>query len=210
MNLITLEPPQVEPVTLAEVQQFLRIDPFGSPGTHPDDDMLTSMIQAAREKVEQITRRSWAWRRYRLITDAYPKYESDCCGCWRWDCATRKVYLELPRSPVIAVYSIDYYDDDSELVTVAPTTYRVDAETLPGRVYLDSWPTDRVLRVDYTAGLAARGSPSDDNVTDIPAGVKQAIKFEVQLMYDELAPEKRTQIEGAVTRLLESYIVHTF
>jgi hypothetical protein len=40
--------------------------------------------------------------------------------------------------------------------------------------------------------------------------VKQAILIGVQLGYDELAPEKRTQLEQAQQRLLAGLTVHSF
>lgn len=207
MNVIEVEAPLVEPVTLAEMKHYLRVD------STADDDMISSMIQAAREKVEEITRRSFVQRRLRMVADLVPPriWSMGRCGCWCFDQRLAHTYLELERSPVREVHSISHEDSEGEVTSLDVADYPLVTDTIPARLYITgTWPSDELVRIEYTAGYASTGSPDDYGVTKVPSKVKSAIKYEVQLQYDELAPDKREKLQESVTRMLESLIVHTF
>ena len=55
MRLYRLTPPASSPVTLADVYSHLRLDPAGSPPSHPDDDLLTDLILAATQYLDGYT-----------------------------------------------------------------------------------------------------------------------------------------------------------
>ena len=74
MNVTVIEQPPVEPVTLEEAKAYLRVDDYGSPATNPDDAMIQTMIVAARETVEQVTRRSFIQRRLLMVADLVPTF----------------------------------------------------------------------------------------------------------------------------------------
>ena len=46
--------PSTEPVTLAEARAHLRLDTFGSPPAHPEDDLISLYISAARQFCEDM------------------------------------------------------------------------------------------------------------------------------------------------------------
>lgn len=60
--------PTSEPITLKQAKDFLRVD-----GTD-DDDLITSLVQAAREAVEVFTGRSFCYKGYLMTLDAFPYY----------------------------------------------------------------------------------------------------------------------------------------
>jgi uncharacterized phiE125 gp8 family phage protein len=214
MNLITVVPPSDFPVTLADMYLWLRMDPDGSPATHPDDSMLTTNIGTATAKVEQVTRRALMPQRIRLVQPHWSQKSDDY---WRFSTGLTCGYIELPRPPLIEVHSVTYYSSANVLTTFPSESYYVDQESFVPRIALNegySWPVtfDRndAVRVEYTAGYSGDGSPPVAQAANVPDGLKTAIKIEVQLLYDELTPEKRLALENAQARLLASYRVHTF
>jgi uncharacterized phiE125 gp8 family phage protein len=205
MNLITITAPPVEPVTLPEVYAHLRLDASGSPLTHPDDDLLATLIQAAREDCEAATRRAFVEQTVRLVLASFVNPYGDGAT----------VAIELRRPPFIEVVAVRYYDAANELQTLDPANYVVaDAAVVPVLRPVSSWPThytrEDAVQIEYTVGYAPEGSPPTDYTANIPARIKQAVLIGVQLSYDELAPEKRTQLIEAQTRLLSSLTVHSF
>lgn len=198
MNIIELTAPEAEPITLADCYTHLRLDSEGSPETHPDDAMLTGMIQAAREDAERITQRCFVERRVRQVL-------SDFWGC-----------LDLMRSPYRGGMVVRYYDTDNALQTLASTEYMVIEDTFVPRIMLaptGSWPSiyyrPDAVHLEYTVGYEPEGSPPDAAGlrANIPAAIKDAIKIKVQLLYDELAVDKREALEHLYLALLSNHRV---
>ena len=48
-----ISPPSVEPISLEKARLHLRLDTSGSPPSHPDDSLVTSLITAVRENAEE-------------------------------------------------------------------------------------------------------------------------------------------------------------
>jgi uncharacterized phiE125 gp8 family phage protein len=66
MPAILLTPPAVEPWTVAEAKDFLRVE-------HSDDDtIIAALIAAARGHVEALTRRALLTQSWRFVLDAWP------------------------------------------------------------------------------------------------------------------------------------------
>lgn len=196
MNIIVLDPPAALPVSLEEIYTFLRLDPAGSPPEHPDDAMLLEMIQSATEKVEAATNRALVQRTIRLVLS-----EFDSKG------------IELKRQPFREMVAVSYLNAAAETVELDASAYYVSAYSVAPRVYPSaSWPTpharEDAVMVDYVVGYEP--VDSSDLTGNIPASLKAAVKFEVQLQYDELSPEKRKQIEDTIARLIGQYRVYSF
>ena len=66
--LITVNPADVEPVTLEEAKHHLRVD------HDADDALIQSLITAARETVERFTGRALAAASYRWASEGYAPY----------------------------------------------------------------------------------------------------------------------------------------
>src|ERR1035441_6253395 len=60
--------PSVEPISLAQAKNFLRV--FNT----DDDDLISMLITAAREEVENFTSRSFAIKSYMQALDSFPYY----------------------------------------------------------------------------------------------------------------------------------------
>jgi uncharacterized phiE125 gp8 family phage protein len=208
MNVITLDQPPEEPVTLTDVYATLRLTPYGSPLSHPHDTMLRRMITTARIQAENHTHRTFVYQRLLLVTDRFPT----------------RGWIELLNPPVIEVRSVGYYDADGVLNTVDTDEYTVTDTRVP-RVHFGTafWapnvayhhyffpelnqPLADTVRIEYIAGYDPVGSPPD-YVANVPAPIKDAILVGVQLLYDKLDPRERESMEMQWRKMLEHYVVH--
>lgn len=191
MNLFVLTPPPFLPVTLADVYKSLRLDPEGSPATHPLDAMLERYMATATDQAEKIARRAFIQQRLRLTTAAFPAAGKG---------------LELLRPPLIRVEAVAYYDGNNSLVAVSSGDWYVTDDLVPQLRMVTNYgaPTlyDRpdALRVDYIAGYDPSGSPATTQAAyagNVPANIKDAILLGVQLLYENITPEERAITERA-------------
>lgn len=176
MNAIqVITPPSVYPVTLEQMKLHLRVDDEGSPDTHPDDDLIEAQIGAATEWCEDYLDYAIVEQQLKLFIDYFP--------------STR--YLTLPRSKLISIDLVQYYDTNGDLQTWDSANYSADTASTEGRLLLlptSEWPETQeriqAVQVTYTAGY-----PSDDNSpadyrVNIPKRVVAAIKLLVSDLYE--------------------------
>lgn len=157
--------PASEVVTVAEMKAHLRID------SDDEDTLIGDYITAATDMVDAefgeigkaLITQTWA-----LVLPAFP-------ASGRFD---------LPVSPVQSITSVTYYDGDNAGQTLTASAYRLTA--LPDRARVDlvngySWPAtyDRAdaVTVTYVAGYG-------DASTDIPEGIRQAIRMMAAHFYE--------------------------
>jgi uncharacterized phiE125 gp8 family phage protein len=164
-------PPTVEPLTLDEARQHLRIDALGSPGEHPDDAWLMDTIPTAREWCERYLGRSIAPQTLEYYAAAFPSGG-----------------LVLPAGPVAGIESVTYVDSDGVTQTLDPSLYVVDMLYEPAALYTfagAAWPTTQsatnVVRVRYTAGYDLPGDSPGDR--PLPSSIKSAIKLVLGSLY---------------------------
>jgi uncharacterized phiE125 gp8 family phage protein len=151
-NLDRVVAPTVQPVTLDQVKNHLRI-------THADEDeVLTAFIAAAAAWYERLTQRALTLATYRQTFDTWPvDYRRTFGGT-----------ILLARAPVVSVTSIKFLDQAGVEQTVDPAVYRLDASGIQARVIpVTTWPSHgdkpAAVRVNYTAGVstAAEVDPLD-------------------------------------------------
>jgi uncharacterized phiE125 gp8 family phage protein len=219
MNVTVITPPPFEPVTLADCYRHLRLEPDheGSPSewSHPDDPMLEAHITAAREFVEKMTRRSLVQQRLRLSCVGFPL----CCwsGLWwpRGELFMPPDRIELQRPPVQHVDRVSYFDASNAATEIDPADYYVTDDLVPQLLFATAFAPPVVygrgdaVRVEYTAGYAPEGSPTEPTqeayAANVPEPLKQAILLTVQLLYDNLAPLDREAIERMREALVQPY-----
>lgn len=158
-GLALVTAPTAEPVTLDEVKDWVRQDHAA------DDSLLSGLITAARQLIEQQTGLVFLPATYRLVADQFPSWT-----------------LRLPRYPLRSVSSIQYVDSTGTLQTLDSSLYQTDTDSTPGLVepvYGEVWPTARyqarAVRVTFEAGYSL--------AADIPGPLKQAVKLLVALGY---------------------------
>jgi len=161
MTLRIITPPAVEPVTVAEVTTWARIDNQAS------DSILSMLITAARRLAERRTGRALITQTWEQVLDAFP---IDA--------------LRLGMMPIQSVTSLQYYDSSYALQTVDSQNYVLDANTQPGWLLLAlnaAWPTAgdvaNSVIARFVAGYGASGS-------DVPSDIRMWISSQVAAAYD--------------------------
>lgn len=169
--------PSVEPVTVTEAKDRLRID------TDDEDTEIGKMIVAARRWAENYLGFALVQRQLRLYLDAFPVSD----------------VIELPRSNLVTIDSVQYYDTDGIVQTWDADNYTADTVSFEGRLlraYEVDWPSIRPQRqavmITYTAGYPDDGSPPD-YAANIPQDIKDAIVLRVGDAYE--ARENKQKIE---------------
>lgn len=147
--------PIAEPVTLADVKTYLRID-----GT-TEDALITELIGSARGWVERTTGRSLTTQTWLLSFDAWPE--------------GRIIYL--PRPPLQAVNTIKVYDDQGNATTLSSDSYLTDInEDSPRIIFKTNGSRPKPgqvangIEIEFMAGYG-------DLSTDVPAPLAQAVKL---------------------------------
>ena len=167
-------PPAVEPLTLPEAKEYLRV-------SHDDeDDLISDTIAAARELIETVTRRQLMTATLELTLDAFPR--PDRCDPTTYGGGLMNSYADaygggptvwgqgqaivIPRPPLQSVTSITYVDQGGATQTLASNAYQVDAKNEPGRIlpaFNAYWPLTRnqinAVTVTYVAGWTSQTLP---------------------------------------------------
>jgi uncharacterized phiE125 gp8 family phage protein len=159
MSLIVVTPPATEPLTLTEARAHLRVD------YTDEDDLISSLIAAARDYCQVRTNRQFITATYKLSMDQFPFGE-----------CIEQYDILIPRPPLVSISSITYLDFGGVTQTVPTNIYRVDTNREPGRASLEfsqSWPGARQLsnsiNVQFVAGYGAAST--------VPEGIKVAMKL---------------------------------
>ncbi len=188
MTLRLITAPAAEPLTLADAKLHLRVEHSA------DDDLITALIQAAREGAEHLTGRALITQTWERVLDAFPAAE-----------------IELGRAPVLAITSVKYIDPNGDEQTMDAADYSLDATTPSGWVLpsetLAAWPTTldtaNAVVVRFTCGYGAAAS-------DVPAGIRAWMKLRVGTLY-KLREEIQAGVSvsdlpgGYAERLLDPY-----
>lgn len=177
MPLVLIEAPKAEPVLLAEVKQFMRVDDTA------DDGVIQSLVAAAVQHLDG--RDGWLGRAF------MPQTWELRLGCFPggddampWLSWSRQVCIEVPLSPLASVTSIKYLDATTGTeTTLATSEYTVITGDEPGRIepaYGKVWPSARdvseAVKVRFVAGYAKPG--------DIPKPLTLGIKALVAHWYE--------------------------
>ena len=189
LRLVTSQPPPVEPLSLAETKAHLRLE------LSDDDDLVTALIQSAREACERFTGRALVERQLTLFLDAWPTAEEAYGEGWTEGAlvTTGRRWIALPRPPLRAVEAVTVYDEVDVGTSWAAANYYVDTASEPGRLVARSGvalpsPT-RVangIEIRYRAGYAPddSGSPSDYR-SNIPQALRDGMKRLIAQLYEE-------------------------
>jgi len=174
--------PAGEPVTLAEVKAWLKID--GS----DDDALLVSLIAAGRESAEKYLRRALITQTWKLTVDLpYSNWGRNLPeGTYDLPvnalCGDLPQEIDLPYPPLQSISSVVTYDTNNASSTYDSANYF--ADTASGRMVLNDtavWPSNlrqrAALVITYIAGYG--------DASAIPESIKSAIKMHIQRMYDE-------------------------
>lgn len=162
MSITTIIPPASEPVSLAEAKLYLRID-----HAH-EDELIETLIGAAREAVEAATGRALITRTVRESLDIWARE------------AAQGALLGL--GPVAEVVAVRLLSDTGSQSVLAPDRYRLDGwRDRPRLVFASGVPaTLRQLggvEIEYVCGFA-------DEAADLPVALRLATLQIVASLYE--------------------------
>lgn len=161
MPSILLAGPPVEPITLAEAKQFLRVE------HDDDDDIITALIAGSRIHAETQTRRALITQSWRLTRDLWP-----ASGC-----------VTLLPVPVQALDAVRVYRSDGSTLALDLAGFTLDKSAAPARLLFANGVPPAPERpaagieIDITAGYG-------DAATDVPEPLRQAIRLLVAHWYE--------------------------
>ena len=160
--------PAIEPITLADAKQHLRME------VSDDDALITLLIAAARQYAEQLTRTSFITQQWSLVLDAFPGPSlMGVPAGLPWSLPGHAILLE--HGPVQSIDSITYVDMSSTVQTMPSTNYIADMTGLLAWVSF-SRCKNSPTRVAPTSAppsvstLAATARPTATRKPSSPAG----------------------------------------
>ncbi len=184
-----LIPPVLEPISLSEAKQHLRVD-------FADDDALIEslIIPAAREMLESDTQRSLLTQTKQLVLDEL--------GC-----------IEIFDATVQSISSVTYLDTDNARQTLAAEQYELYKKhetSLIVPAYNITWPASisrhGAVTVDYVAGY--------QSLDLVPVQLKQAMLLLIADFYenrqDMLIGLNATHNAFGYERLIKPFISYGF
>ncbi len=158
--------PVIEPVTLEEVKDHLLIDET----TAAADNQLMRMIKAARQQIEDWTRRAILTQTWDYCLQAWPGGK----------------FIAIPHGNLQSVSSVKWKDEDATETTLTETTdYLVEQNgTMCGRIvlpYATGWPSgvlypSNPITIRYVCGWSTPEL--------VPETIKAAILMTVADMYE--------------------------
>lgn len=177
-------PPAVEPVTAAELQNYLKTDST----LLPDVEAL-DLITQARQYIEQITGIAFITQGWKYFLDNWPVSSEAWWNGMRQGARTElygnnNATIYLPTYPLQSLDAILTYDSAGAATAVSVgTTFDVDRAQKPGRFRLRSgasWPVAtrslNAIEIQYTAGFGDTGA-------DVPAILKRGILAMAAALY---------------------------
>jgi uncharacterized phiE125 gp8 family phage protein len=161
MPSILLSGPAVEPVTLAQAKQFIRVE------HDDDDDVITALIAGSRIHVETQTRRALITQSWRLVRDVWPEL-----GC-----------VPVLPVPLRTLDAARVYKTDGTTLPIDLAAFIVDKAAAPARLSFTrgalALPGRPVagIEIDVTCGYG-------DAPETIPQALRQAIRLLVAHWYE--------------------------
>lgn len=176
MALVTLVEPAQEPVLLADMRNYLRLDD----GDTDDDPLISGLISAARRWVEEYLQRRIVYQTLRLYLDFFPGYvdmrlagekvSSPFVSGSNAVLVGIRYAIALPLPPARAVVAFQFQDQNGGSQNmVAGTSYFEDLQSQPARLtppFGQMWPVARVIanaiNVDFICGYGGPVTVSVD------------------------------------------------
>ena len=182
MAIKIISPPSVEPITLEEAKQHLRVD------GNDDDLLIQSLIKQAGEWCEDYQNRKYITQTLDFVLDTFPNGNA---------------IVFNSCSPVQKVESIKYYDENRQEYLFDESNYIADLDGFVNRAFLNRgkhWPKIELQSVNAVRVRVVAGYGDDGD--KVPEAIKWAIILQMKLLYDDYRPEEKTKLEEARNALL--------
>jgi uncharacterized phiE125 gp8 family phage protein len=168
MSALLLTPPAAEPLLLGDARAFLRVE------HDADDELIASLVAAARGEVELATRRVLVTQTWRIVLH-------------RWPPSGRIV---SPASPLRTLEAVRVFDAEGAADELDPGAFLLDTSSVPGVIAFTRAGLPAPGRA--LAGIELDVTAGYGDATDIPAPLLQAVRLLVARSYeqrDRVAPD---------------------
>ena len=183
MTFYLLAGPAQEPVSLGEAKAFLKID------DHAEDELITTLIGAARLHVEAVSGRVLLAQSWRLLLDAWPENRA----------------VKLPVGPLLSVTAINAIDGNgaSHALGLGQFGRGHDGIMVPRTVFGMPLLQERQgIEIDFIAGF---GEEPDT----VPADLRQALLVLVAYWHEHrdavIVAGSGAVVPSGFDRLLSAY-----
>ncbi len=197
--------PTVEPLTLQEVKEYLRVE------DSTDERVIRPFVETVRRLAEEHLGRALMTQTLSLFVDAYdeladPLWEGMRTGAYL---NYYKNYINLPRTPVTSVTSVSTFDDSDTETTMASSRYYVDNVREPARVVLrqgETFPTAlrvaNAIKVVYVAGYTSAYA--------VPEPIRMGMLQHIAYLYEHRGDmyDAKSPLPPAIKTLYSPYVVH--
>lgn len=184
---VTVQPAE-EPITLAEAKAHLRVE-FST-----EDSLITSLIVAARQIVEQYTGIGLISQTITEYYDTFPIYYPK--------------FIRLSVGNVVSVTTLKYYDTGGTLQTWSTDNYVLDATIYPARIgrkenitYPQVLNELNAVEVTYIVGWSS--------ASEVPELIKSAMYLILADLYENREDRKRA-LPQASQMILQPYKAYTY
>ncbi len=179
--------PVIEPVSMADMKNFLRVD------SSDDDVLIASLITAARIYIETSIGKI-------LITESWSYFKD------RWP---GNGIIHLPLSPLQSVEEIRLHDEEGAYEVLEADDYEVDVVSPVPRIKLSQSTTPSGLprtlnhvEVQFVAGYGSAEA-------DVPADLRQALLILAAHWYEQREPigfgGSFNEIPNTISAILSNY-----
>jgi len=178
MSTVLITPPSVQPVSVAEMKNTLKLEDSET----DDDALLAGLIRSAVEYAEMYQNRRLMTQTWDLKLDGFP------CGAPEqpWSQLGRPwSTIEIPFAPLQSVTSITYTDNNGTTQTWSSSLYTVLKNGLTGRVvpaYQQVYPSTRAVPESVTVRFVCGYG---DNPGNVPERTRWGIQLLVKQWYDK-------------------------
>lgn len=172
-----IQPPALEPVSVAEARQWLRDDSL------EEDQIIQTLIVSARMTLESYTRRFMIEQRWRLMFDLWPAS------------VAFEQRLEIPFTPCGAIDAIHVYDGADNPCPLDAASFRLSTSSdNPRLLFLSQPPAPgrnyEGIEIDITAGYGAQPN-------DTPAPLRRALLMLVAAWRENRGDLPETTLPGS-------------
>jgi uncharacterized phiE125 gp8 family phage protein len=170
MPAIPIEPPETEPLTLDEAKAFLRVEHTA------EDELIASLVKAARMVVEAATRRVLVSQGFRIVLDAWPAGDR----------------IPSPVSPLCSLSGARVRAANGSATDLNLAAFTLDTVSSPGVIHFDrglvTEPGQPIagIEIEVTAGYG-------EDASSVPEPLRQAIRLLTAHYY-----EHRDRIESGM------------
>ena len=166
MSMMLLTGPTQEPVTLAEMKAWLRVDGLD------EDGLILALITSARLSLETVTGKAFITQSWRMVLDAWPD----------------RPFIDVPLAPLQSIMAGRVYNADGSTLALAASDFIVESSSQqrPRLALLKRQPpTFRAMsgiEIDLIAGYGNDGS-------NVPEPLKLALKMLVAFWFENRGDE---------------------